>query len=270
MPELYKSIKDGEHMKNRETHEALVELSWDAIAAFMPITHSTGPTADSSKRLQAVAASAGFQENRNEQVEDAGYYLDVGCGNGLLLPFLKKEGIPAASYVGCDVSSRMIELAEKEYLSTNAIFISDSFENVVSGSTTAEKKVYDGIVFNGSIQFFPDITQTLRTAADNLSKGGRIVLSHINGGAFVSKEMQDNPTTVRTLMPKISDLKDIAKTLDLELTLPSFARTDGKGGVEGADMKLEDFYLVVLKKSTNGIHDGNMISEYINFPEIKL
>ena len=87
MPELYLAIKDDP--SRSDAHAALVEVTWDAIAAFMPVTHSSRPTKEGGKRLAAIA--------RVSLPDDgAASVLDVGCGNGVLLPFLTAVGMPAS------------------------------------------------------------------------------------------------------------------------------------------------------------------------------
>ena len=44
----------------------------------------------------------------------------------------------------------------------------------------------------------------------------RIVLSHLNGAAFVRKEKEDNPTTVRSTMPDLATLEAVAGRLGLQ------------------------------------------------------
>ena len=53
MPELYDRIRtDPTHP---DAHRALVEITWDAIAAFLPVTHSPKLTEAAQKKLTAVA-----------------------------------------------------------------------------------------------------------------------------------------------------------------------------------------------------------------------
>merc|ERR1712182_47196 len=97
-------------------------------------------------------------------------FLDVGCGNGLLLPFALACGCPAAAYRGIDVSSRMIALAEKAHSGAKfegATFGSESWADLLAEGSGGEA-AYDAIVFNGSLQFFADIKATLTQAASLL------------------------------------------------------------------------------------------------------
>lgn len=74
-------------------------------------------------------------------------------------------------------------------------------------------------------------------------ESARIVLSHLNGAAFVRKEAEDNPSTVLSHMPSLASLERIASGLGMQVVLPSFLGTE----VEQIEKGLDDFYLVVLR-----------------------
>lgn len=55
--------------------------------------------------------------------------LDVGCGFGDFIKFLKKKGIDEFSYIGVDVMPDFIKEARKIYQTENVSFIHDDFIN---------------------------------------------------------------------------------------------------------------------------------------------
>jgi len=236
MPELYEKIKNDP--KEEEAHAALVELTWDAIAAFLPVTHSPTPPPESQKRL-AVIARAGCDPS---QPADA-TTLDVGCGTGLLLPYVGASGAPIEKYRGVDLSGRMIEVAKATH--AEGKYEGAAFDDVSFKEVVAEGGSYDSIFFNGALQFFADPTATIADAAKLLKPGptSRLVVSHLNGAAFVRKEREENPTTVLSAMPSLAELEQTAATLGLQVALPSFL------GTETADIErnLDDFYIAILR-----------------------
>ena len=169
--------------------------------------------------------------------------LDVGCGHGLLLPFLTEIGLPASSYRGIDVSSRMIDLAQRAHGASGADFDDKNFADECARD---DGQSYDAIIFNGSLQFFDDQPETLLAAARLLSDSeeARIVVAHVSGASFVRKELGDNPTTVRNTMPFLEMMQDIAARAGLQVVIPSFLGS----GVEEIEKNLERFYLVVFRK----------------------
>ncbi|KAL1500637.1 hypothetical protein AB1Y20_013286 [Prymnesium parvum] len=239
-PELYAKLKQDP--SRPECHEALVELTWDAIAAFLPVTHSPTPTPAAARKLTAIARAACDGSAAAPRV------LDVGCGNGLLLPFLVASGMGAAEYRGVDLSSRMIDAATKAHGRLGARFEAVSFSKACEG-----EERYDAVVFNGALQFFADVEGTLAQAASVLATDAtaRIVISHLNGAEFVRKEAKDNPTTVRSTMPSLETLEVVASGLGLQVVIPSFFGSE----VQEIEKGLEDFYLVVLRRV--GDNDDN-------------
>jgi len=254
MPELYDALKTDP--KRPDAHAAIVEVTWDAIAAFLPVTHDPNPTPEAQKRLTAISRAAVVQR---EGGEDLSRFLDVGCGNGLLLPFATAVGCPPEAYRGIDLSSRMIETAQKahgdETRFKGATFDDKSFDDVVKEAEAEGGTEYDAIVFNGSVQFFADLRAALSSAAGLLKKGpdSRLVLAHVSGGGFVKRERDENPMTVLSVMPTLAELGDVASELGLNVVTPSFM------GSEASEIErfLDDFYLVVLRwNAENGGDDG--------------
>lgn len=149
MPELYDRIKtDPTHP---DAHRALVEITWDAIAAFLPVTHSSKLTEAAQKKLTAVAR-AGCDGTSDSPMAT----LDVGCGNGLLLPFLLACDAPASAYRGIDVSDGMIERAkaahENDPLCAGARFEGMSFGELLEEKDADSSVSFDSIFFNGAIR----------------------------------------------------------------------------------------------------------------------
>ena len=255
MPELYTALKTDP--SRPDAHAALVEVTWDAIAAFLPMTHSPTPTPAAQRKLTAIARAGCDGACASPAV------LDVGCGNGLLLPFLTACGAPPSSYRGIDLSGRMIECAQAAH--TDAAYSGARFEDVnfadvvdeakQAEESGAEPRKYDSVIFNGSLQFFGAPSSALAAASTLLAAGehSRLVVSHLNGARFVRKEREDNPTTVLSTMPSLAELEAAASPLGLQVVVPSFLG-DEPAAIEAA---MEDFYLVVLRwDAEHGGTDG--------------
>ena len=103
------------------------------------------------------------------------------------------------------------------------------------------------VLFNGSLQFFADVRAALSRAASLLPPSGpaRVVISHVNGAAFVRSEAAGNPATVLSTMPTLAQLELIARDLELSLVPPI-----ALGVIDGGDEEaaLEQFYLVALER----------------------
>ena len=67
-----------------------------------------------------------------------------------------------------------------------------------------------------------------------------------NGSTFshVRRELGDNPTTVKNMMPTIQMMQGIAEQSDLQLIIPSFLGTE----IDDIERNFESFYLVILQR----------------------
>ena len=224
-----------------DVHEKLVELTWDTIAAFMPL--GGGTPAEVLRRLRLVAQAAAGSQSRTRGEGRGASVLDVGCGDGAALPYLCKAGAEEGDYVGLDLSSRMILSAREARGRGGATFDQGSFLSAGASSPPSE---YDAVLFNGALQFFADPADALRRAAALLPReGGRVVLAHVNGAAFVREEAAGNPITVLSLMPSLDWLRAQAPALGMELLGPEQL---GVEAPDGPDAALDGFYLVVLQR----------------------
>jgi SAM-dependent methyltransferase len=244
-PELYALMQrppaSPTSHSSSEVHEKLVELTWDTIAAFM--AQGSDPPNRVKRRLRLVAEAACKSPGRPSG--DRGpSILDVGCGDGAALPFLCAAGADEARYVGLDLSTRMIRSAKQTRGGRGAMFERGSF---LSSRLAAPPAAYDAVLFNGAFQFFTDQEEALRRAAALVPRvGGRVVLAHINGAAFVRDEARGNPTTVPSVMPELVWLDARSKVLGMAVVGPAELGVElGDGGDAEA---LDSFYLVALQR----------------------
>ena len=144
--------------------DRLLARTWDTVADYLPVE-----TADAAldARLARVAAFA------------RGRCLDVGCGDGAMVPHLKAR----AAYCGVDLSARMVSLARRRH--PDARFERAGFFEFVAGG---EEAAWDTILFVAALQFFPDVDAVLAACAARLAPGGRVVVAPgrgapVGGGA---------------------------------------------------------------------------------------
>ena len=249
-PELFAALKSDP--TREDCHAAIVEITWDAIAAFLPVTHSPVPTPAAQKKLAAIARAG------CDGVNPSPATLDVGCGNGLLLPFLAACGAPPDKYRGVDLSGRMIQVAQRALerkVAADPTYAGATFDELNFKDLVAEGgDRYDAIYFNAALQFLK-LDDALAAAAKLLAPGpaSRLVLSHLNGAAFVRKEREESASTVISTMPSLAELEAAAEPLGLQVAIPSFFGTEP----EEIEAAMEDFYLVVLRwDAAHGGIDG--------------
>ena len=214
-----------------EIHEARVTATWDTIAMFLPQDYARSKGKVEvlvERRLKHVVTAC-----QGDQAIDI---LDVGCGDGAIVPYLPRM----CNYNGMDLSTEMIGMGQQRYPGSK-FWVGSFPRNVTPGVT------YDAILFNGSLQFFRDTRQTLQDVANLLKPGGRIVLSHINGGKFVTDECKKNPMLAVRNMPNNVNINTMATILGLKV-IDKAQIFEGLEFDTGLDGNNDDFYLVILQK----------------------
>ena len=232
--------------------EKLVELTWDSVASFLKSDAPKSPKAkgrssaggspalrEKLRRIAAACKSSGGGGGAEVGAGGGGAggefaVLDVGCGDGAIVPFL--EDIGTTRYMGIDLSPRMVERArrlwgqeeeaaaaaaaeeEEEERRMTRTFHQASFLSM--GDSEASDALiggFDAVLFNGSLQFFDDFSLVLgRAARLLLLKGrqrGRIVVAHANGAAFVETEHRGSPLVAVSTMPSVDQLRELLAQL---------------------------------------------------------
>lgn len=228
-------------------HAARIAASWNTIALFLPLDYArtngkVDPEVD--RRMKLIASSCLL----------TGPVLDVGCGDGATVSYLLEQSAEASNgawkYVGIDLSTEMIDLAKKRgYDRSRLTFLVGGFPESIHGTGLPVETGYATILFNGSLQFFRDTNFALAEASRLLCPGGRIILSHVQGGDFVKDECRKNPSIAVRNMPNKISLNMLADELGLRLLqreeLLKECQYDPK-----LDGKGDKFYLCALQKNS--------------------
>lgn len=228
-----------------DVHEKLVELSWDVIADFITESSSDSLEEDIKMKCRSIA-SACIPADKNGGTCAV---LDVGCGDGALLPYLMAAGADQGRYVGLDLSPAMIEKAKAKlkYKKGKSKTVSKGKKekppsflqgNFLTHPRCLPPTKFDIVMLNGVMQFFSTAMhrEVLSKARSLLKPGGRILISHVNGGDFVKEEKVGNPATVLSVMPTVTELIALCNEVEGLKMMPDL---DEAG--------LGDFYLVSLE-----------------------
>jgi 2-polyprenyl-3-methyl-5-hydroxy-6-metoxy-1,4-benzoquinol methylase len=124
------------------------------------------------------------------QLKPLGSVLDVGCGQGNLLPRLPSTAY--SRYVGIDLSGSAIAVAQKQQNERSAFFVADC-ENY----SPAQR--FDVIVFNEVLCCLHDPVRTVDRYACSLDPGGLILTSNCTaarGSATILKRLKLSYSTV--------------------------------------------------------------------------
>lgn len=139
--------------------------------------------------------------------------LDVGCGTGVLLPYLWELVGPAGRIYALDISPAMLERAQTRL--PRAVFLCAPAEAIPlpEGSCRA-------VVCYSAFPHFPDQARAMAEMARVLSPGGRLVIGHAESreainrlhrelGGVVADHLLPDDRTMRLLLGR-AGLREIA------------------------------------------------------------
>ncbi|MFO7809833.1 MAG: class I SAM-dependent methyltransferase, partial [Candidatus Delongbacteria bacterium] len=114
----------------------------------------TYPVSAAARRFQFNTLLNLIPKDRNTEFDNI---IEIGCGNGAGAEYLKDL---YSHYTGIDISSKLIQIAKKNYASENAeFFCSDILQ-------FEEKTKYDLIVCVGVLHHLPDLKKYLKKISD--------------------------------------------------------------------------------------------------------
>ena len=121
-------------------------------------------------RLREIVSSSGLRSGE--------VVLDVGTGVGVLIPLI--QSYQPAAVLACDVAEKMLELFQNKYPAVRTFHADIALLDLASTSL-------DAIFMNGMYGNIADKPAACRNAARMLRSGGRLVISHPEGRAFIDQ-----------------------------------------------------------------------------------
>lgn len=99
--------------------------------------------------------------------------LDVGCGTGILIPYLLAAVGPAGRIVALDIAEAMLERAQSKGFPANVEFICADVVSIPYPDAT-----FDEVICNSAFPHFPHKLKALKEMARVLKPGGRVIICH--------------------------------------------------------------------------------------------
>ena len=180
--------------------------------------------------------------------------LDVGTGTGTMLPHLKAalpQGVNG-SVVAVDVCEAMLDIVEERYpdvplltadfsaltpMDLHPLFapddVTDAQATPAEWAASGNGKV-DVVMLNAVYSLMLDEIDTLEAGARLLRRGGRLVLSHPLGKAFVADLQKQVPDLIEHPLPSAHHLDSLIKYLPLK---------------RRATVEEEELYITVLDRT---------------------
>jgi len=122
------------------------------------------------ERLQEIVSSAGLRSGE--------VVLDVGTGVGVLIPLI--QSYQPAAVLACDIAEKMLQRVQNKYPAVRTFHADIASLDLASTSL-------DTIFMNGMYGNIADKPAACRNAARMLRSGGRLVVSHPEGRAFIDQ-----------------------------------------------------------------------------------
>jgi ubiquinone/menaquinone biosynthesis C-methylase UbiE len=202
------------------------QITWDASADAKAAKSLTGTMPrDIQNRVQRACDYAA------QAVGEDGKVLDVGCGYGVLVPYLKQAGMNASQIHGMDLSREMIRNAQAFYPDVN-------FE-VANFLQLSDKEKYEAVVFCSSLHDLPDMTAALEKAWDLLQSNGVLIVVHPHGASHVAQQHKSNPILVPRGLPTAAELQEWFDDRMELMVAPAEAKSE---------QEIREGYLAVLTK----------------------
>jgi 2-polyprenyl-3-methyl-5-hydroxy-6-metoxy-1,4-benzoquinol methylase len=216
MQETLESILQEHSLSVQDLQVTMQQITWDASADAKAAKSLTGTMPrDIQNRVQRAcdyAAEAIAQQNDDNDNDNDGdgdsLVLDVGCGYGVLVPYLQKAGVRPSQIHGMDLSPEMIRNAQSFY--PEVTFEVANFLDLDVSSMDTKK--YRAIVFCASLHDLPNMQQALQHASQLLQVGGRhgskLIIVHPQGASHVLQQHKSNPMLVPRGLPTAAELEE--------------------------------------------------------------
>jgi ubiquinone/menaquinone biosynthesis C-methylase UbiE len=150
-------------------------------------------------RLREIVASA--------ELRPGAVVLDAGTGAGVLIPLVQSYQPSAVS--ACDVAEKMLQRVQDKYPEVHTYHTDIVLLALASNSV-------DAIFMNGMYGNIADKPAACGNAARMLRPGGRLVVSHPEGRAFVDQLRATSDLFIESL-PTREEFETVLKPLALEV-----------------------------------------------------
>ena len=137
------------------------------------------------ERLWGIVASA--------ELRPGAVVLDVGTGAGVLIPLI--QSYQPSTVLACDVAEKMLQRVHDKYPAVRTCHT--DIVSLALASTSV-----DAIFMNGMYGNIADKPAACRNAARMLRSGGRLVVSHPEGRAFVDQLRATSDLFIESLPTK--------------------------------------------------------------------
>lgn len=210
-----RDVLDEHDLSVVDLRNTLQRLTWDASAdakaARSVVADGEMPTTIADRVDRACRFVGEAVVNVNDDDDDAGRCLDVGCGYGVTVPRLVTAGGLRLSQIhGVDLSPEMIRNARTLHGDAPTFVVADFVREYAPPATADDDDdgsgVFEAVLFCASLHDMPDMEAALAKAWSLVRPGGgRLVIVHPQGASHViSTYRQTNKTRQNKRQKRVS------------------------------------------------------------------
>ncbi|WP_028895683.1 class I SAM-dependent methyltransferase [Syntrophorhabdus aromaticivorans] len=149
------------------------------------------------------------------------HVLDVGCGTGVLVPFILQRITTKGMLYELDFADRMLETNRQLHKEENIRFVLADAE-----SAALAKASCDSVVCFSCFPHFDDKAKAMINLSGILKPGGTFVVSHFDSSEGINKHHESCHAVMHDRLPDQSVMRDLLKavslTIDLFIDEPGF------------------------------------------------
>jgi ubiquinone/menaquinone biosynthesis C-methylase UbiE len=171
------------------------------------IFNALAPEWDSNCALKAAQAETLRETLERLAIPRGASVLDVGCGTGVLVPFLLPIIGDGGRYLGMDVSDGMIELARRKFTDPRVGFANEDIYEFEGGEAA-----YDLAIVFSAFPHLHDKPAALAAFARLTKPGGRLCIMHVESARAINayhRERVANPVLSGDHLPSIDEMRTI-------------------------------------------------------------
>ncbi|WP_045168486.1 class I SAM-dependent methyltransferase [Caldicellulosiruptor morganii] len=139
--------------------------------------------------------------------------LDVGCGTGVLVEYILKSVGQQGSYLGVDISEKMIEKAKEKYKGI------ENVDFVCSDATELFfREHFDAIICYSVFPHIQDKEMAVKKFSQMLKEGGRLAIAHSESRDKINSLHKNLPEPVKShFLPPMSKIINMCQNAKLKI-----------------------------------------------------
>ncbi|ABP68058.1 Methyltransferase type 11 [Caldicellulosiruptor saccharolyticus DSM 8903] len=147
------------------------------------------------------------------QLKKGDKVLDVGCGTGVLIEYILKFVGQQGSYLGVDISKKMIERAEEKYKDIeNVDFVCCDVVDL------SFKEYFDAIICYSVFPHIEDKEMAVKKFSQMLKEGGKLAIAHSQSRDRINSLHKDLPEPVKNhFLPPMNEIIDMCQKAELNI-----------------------------------------------------